>query len=124
MSKVFLSAHAASDLETIADFIAKDSVREAERMLDCLDDKLKTISLNPTIGRERPNLWRGVLCFVVGRQQWRSRYLIFYRQIENGIEVARIIEGHRNIAAALLLCGEWRPAARDCGDFVPPPEVL
>jgi toxin ParE1/3/4 len=101
MSRVVLTELAARDLESIGDFIAQDSVASAERVLDYLGDQLKLISLNPAIGRERPDLWAGVLCFTVGRTQWRSRFLIFYRRIEGGIEVARIIEGHRNILPAL-----------------------
>ena len=101
MSKVILTALAARDLESIGEFIALDNIAAAERVLDYLTDQLKLISLNPSIGRDRPDLWSGVYCFTVGRTQWRSRYLIFYRPIKGGIEVARIIEGHRHILHAL-----------------------
>jgi len=101
MSRVVLADRAISDLQAISDYIAQDSVEAAEALIDYLIDQLDRIAATPAVGRERPDIWPGVLCFVVGRAAWRSRFLIFYRSTRSGIEVARIIEGHRNIQAAM-----------------------
>ena len=45
----------------------------------------------PFAGRPRPERARGVRSFAVGN------YLIFYRPVADGIEVARILHGARNI---------------------------
>ena len=94
MSRAVLSNLAASDLQGISDFMAQDSIQPSEAVVDYLIDQLDLIAATPKIGRERPDVWPGMLCFVVGRPQWRSRFLVFYRQ-------TRIIEGHRDIQAAL-----------------------
>lgn len=101
MNRVVLTTLAIGDLRAIGAFVSEDSPQAAVRMMEYLEDQFNLLALNPLIGRERPDLWSGVLCFTVGRTQWRSRFLIFYRRIEGGIEVARIIEGHRNILPAL-----------------------
>jgi len=101
MSRFVLSNRAIQDLEAIGSYIAHDSVEAAGRVLDYIEEQLNLLATRPLIGRVRPDLWQGMLCFVIGRPRWRSRYLIFYRCTGTGIEVARIIEAHRNIAAAL-----------------------
>ncbi|WP_373530241.1 type II toxin-antitoxin system RelE/ParE family toxin [Nostoc sp.] len=46
---------------------------------------------NPKMGRERIDISPLVRSFAV------SNYLIFYRLIEEGIEIVRVIHGARNI---------------------------
>ncbi len=101
MSRYRLSDHAIRDLRHIGAFIAQDSVEAAMRVLDFLEQQFDLLATTPTIGRERADLLPGVFCFSVGKARWRSRYLIFYRRTDFGIEVDRIIEGHRDIVAAL-----------------------
>ncbi len=45
------------------------------------------------MGRSRPDLGRQLRSF-----PYRG-YLIFYRPIQGGIEVARVVQGRRNIAS-------------------------
>lgn len=101
MSRYLLSNHAIGDLRQIGAFIAQDSVEAAVRVLDFLEQQFDLIATTPTIGRRRDDLWPGVFCFNVGKARWRSRYLIFYQRTDFGIEVYRIIEGHKDIVAAL-----------------------
>lgn len=87
---------AAGDLELIWDYIAKEA--GAETAGDYIDELVRTvqsIANFPRMGRRRDEL----------RQGWRSvvenPYVIFYREIENGIELMRIIHGSRDIPKAL-----------------------
>lgn len=101
MSRVVLTEHAAQDLQAIGDYVAQDSLQASDAVIDYLIEQLAALAKTPTIGRERSDLWPGVLCFGTGKSRWRSRFMIFYRKIKGGIEVARIIEGHRHIQMAL-----------------------
>lgn len=101
MSRVVLTEHAAQDLQAISDYIAQDSLQASEAVVDYLIEQMQALAASPTIGRERPDLWPGVLCFGAGKSKWRSRFMIFYLKIKGGIQVARIIEGHRHIQMAL-----------------------
>ena len=101
MTRAVLTAEAHNDLQGISDFIAQTSLQSSAAVIDYIIDQLQALARSPTIGRERQDLWPGVFCFVVGKNQWRSRYLIFYRIAANGIVVARIIEGHRDVRSEL-----------------------
>ncbi len=56
-------------------------------------DRCLQLSESPGIGRKREELAQGLRSSVVGN------YLIFYRAIEDGIEIVRVISGHRDIEA-------------------------
>lgn len=45
----------------------------------------------PGVGPKRPELSRGLQSFPVGN------YLVFYHQIEDGIEIVRVLSGHRDL---------------------------
>ena len=45
----------------------------------------------PLLGRERPELLPGLRSFVVGH------HVVFYRPFDGGIEVARVLDGVRDL---------------------------
>lgn len=98
MSTVKRSRAAEQDLVDIWLFIAKHDSAAANRVLDFIEERLQRLAITPTIGHSRNDLWPNALCFPVFKSNWRMRYMVFYRMIPDGIEVARILEGHRNIA--------------------------
>ena len=37
------------------------------------------------------------MSFNAGKVSWRSQFLVFYFIVVDGIEITRVLEGHRNI---------------------------
>jgi toxin ParE1/3/4 len=82
---------ASADLLDIWNFIASDSFEKADRFLQKIDSQLKILASNPGMGRKRDSLVPNLRSFPVGN------YLIFYRPINQGIEVIRVLHGARDI---------------------------
>lgn len=85
------------DLIEIADFIARDNLEAAERFLDAADAAFRLLSKMPEMGTH---------CGfesseTVGARVWSIRefenYLVFYRPIDRGIQVVRVLHGSRDI---------------------------
>lgn len=79
------------DLLDIWDYIADDSMDRADEFLDRIEGKLQTLALNPGMGRRREELLSGLRSFTIGN------YVAFYREIEEGIDVIRVLHGSRDI---------------------------
>ena len=67
-------------------------------MIDHLEGVFRTLAANPGMGHVRGDLWPDAMCFVAFKSSWRSRFLVFYRTVEGGIEIARVLEGHQDIS--------------------------
>ncbi len=93
MKRAILSPKAQEDLDEIWLYIARDSPAAATRFIERLCAKCNFIEGSPGIGRQRAELAPDLRSFPTGK------YLIFYRIAKRGIEVARILHGHRNIEA-------------------------
>jgi len=91
MSQVKIAEEAEADLITIWVFIAQDNVEVADQFLERIYDTCQTLARSPSMGRDRADLARGVRSFPVGT------YLIFYRKVRRGIEVARVLSGFRDL---------------------------
>jgi toxin ParE1/3/4 len=87
---VYRSSRAEIDLVKIWRFIAKNDPAAADRQLDQIDAACKMLAANPHGGPRREDLASGVRFYPVGN------YLVFYRMVEDGITVARIIHGARD----------------------------
>lgn len=86
------------DLERIWDYIAADNPDAAERCLRQIDARFQLLAQSPFIGRERKDLAAGLRSSVV------RNYVLFYRPLAsgNGVEIVRVIEGHRNITPEMF----------------------
>ena len=91
MSEVVLSELAEADLTDIWVFVAQDNAAAADRLIDEIHEKCQFLGNTPKAGRQRPELDPSIRAFAVGN------YLIFYRESATGIEVARVLHGHRDI---------------------------
>ena len=91
MPHVFTRPRAEADLVDIWRSIAQDSPVNADCMLDRIGETLNRLATMPFMGQARFDLAPGLRMFPV-----RS-YLIFFRPIESGIDVIRILHGKRNI---------------------------
>lgn len=92
-----LTEPAVQDLEEIYKYIALDNIDAAERMKHKLQKRWCAAAENPGIGRKRNELQPNL------RSVTEGSYLIFYRQIENGIEILRILHGARDLEALFEL---------------------
>ncbi len=95
MSEVVLSELAEADLTDIWVFVAQDNAEAADRFVDQLHEKCRLLAGSPKAGRQRPELDPSIRSFAVGH------YVIFYRASANGIEVARLLHGRRDIPSLL-----------------------
>jgi len=91
MTKVIYAPEAEFELVEIGGYIALDSERNAEAFVAKLREKAAKVALNPRIYRTRDDLLPGLRSAAFGN------YLILFRIVEGGIEVARIIHGARDL---------------------------
>lgn len=88
---------ASRDIESIIDFIAGNSGFDAaERFLNKINEKCRTLANFPNMGRRRDELAPSLRSFPV------DDYLIFYRPVEGGIEILRVVSGYRDLDALFL----------------------
>ncbi len=88
------TAAASRDIENIIDYIAdKSSFDAAERLLKKINQKCSNLANFPNIGRRRDELSPSLRRFPV------DNYLIFYRPIADGIEIARVVSGYQDLDA-------------------------
>ncbi len=90
MPRVVVSPLAQADIDEIWDYIARDSIRNADRFVDRIEERFGLLAANPRLGIARDDLRLGL------RRFGHARYLIYYRLRQGGIEVIRVIHGARN----------------------------
>lgn len=95
MSRYRVANAAKADLAEIWVFIAKDSVRAADRIQKRILSRFPLLAARPSMGRIRPELLPDLRSFAVGK------YLIFFRLTDDGIEVYRILHGARDLPSIL-----------------------
>ena len=91
MGKLVFAPSAIQDLSDIFDFIAGDKPNAAANWVDKIEAKCRLIATTPEFGEQRPEFGNGIRSSTVGR------YVIFYRPAPDGIEVARVIPGDRDV---------------------------
>ena len=91
MGKLIIVPSARQDLSDICDYIARDKPIAAANWVEKIEEKCKLIATTPEFGERRPEYGTQIRSSVIGR------YVIFFRPIENGIEVLRVIAGDRDI---------------------------
>jgi toxin ParE1/3/4 len=95
LARVLQTPRALADLDEIWLFIASDSLSAADRWLDRLYDKARLLAEQPMLGRARPELL-ATLAPDLRSFSFRA-YVLFYRPIEDGIELVRILNAARDI---------------------------
>lgn len=96
MSRYRIARSAQRDLNEIWCYIGGFDVRAADRWLGAVERQFKLLATNPQVGQARLDLAPDVRFLPV------SNYLIFYRPIENGVEIARVIHGARDYGPELF----------------------
>jgi toxin ParE1/3/4 len=85
------SPQAEIDIASIWEFIADDSVKAADSMLERIEDVFYMLAQNPMAGRARNDLGLKLRSFPVGS------YVVFYVPVPDGIEVVRVMNGRQDI---------------------------
>ena len=91
-AEVIYAPDADDDLESIVDYIARDKPKAARKWLENLKETCRTLADESGLGEERAGYGiPGCKTFSVGQ------YVIFFRPIDGGIEVSRVIHGSRDL---------------------------
>ncbi|MCU0918810.1 MAG: type II toxin-antitoxin system RelE/ParE family toxin [Burkholderiaceae bacterium] len=94
MARVTRRPLAAADILDIWDHIAEDSLDQADRWVDKLDEKFGILATQPLMGRARKELAADLRSFPFGR------YVIFYEPVQDGIDVVRVLHSARDVDSA------------------------
>ena len=97
MAKIVKAGIAKADLSEILEYVALDSHENAVSLINELDEVLKHLADYPDMGRKRGELSAKLMGFPF------RNYVIYYRKLSNrqGIEVARLLHGRRDVEAEL-----------------------
>ncbi|PYI84458.1 MAG: type II toxin-antitoxin system RelE/ParE family toxin [Verrucomicrobia bacterium] len=87
MNQFRVSDDARSDLDEIWFYIAQDNPDAADKFIRAIVSRFLTLASMPYMGRSREELLVNLRSFPVGN------YIIFYRPMENGVEIARVLQG-------------------------------
>jgi len=93
MSRYFTTEQAQQDIIEIATYIARDSLQAADRFIDRIHRQFEVLADTPQLGRSRSELTPSLRSFPLGN------YLGFYRPIDNGVEIIRVLSGYRDLDA-------------------------
>lgn len=88
-----LTEQAEADLDDLWAYIAANNPDAADRLVDAVLDGSRLHVRLPDSGRSRDDLRPGIRCFVV------SPYVVYYRHVEETIEVLRVLHGARDISS-------------------------
>jgi len=91
MPRILRTRESRLDYDEIWDYIALRNLAAADRLIDQFDTTLSVIASAPNMGRKVEELAPNLRSFPIGS------YLIFYRPIEDGIQLIRILHGALDI---------------------------
>ncbi|MEC4895851.1 MAG: type II toxin-antitoxin system RelE/ParE family toxin [Oscillatoria sp. PMC 1051.18] len=91
MNHIVITAPARNDLKEINFYLAQFNPNAAKRFQQRLKELCQRLAVFPNMGRLWTNLHPPLRSFPL------DKYLIFYRPIEEGIEVVRVVSGYRDL---------------------------
>ncbi len=91
MSSFQFSPDARKDLGEIFDNLAQYSTQAAEKFLESVDQKCRFLAQHSDVGARKEMLMAGLRAFGVGK------YVIFFRKIDDSVEIVRILHGARDL---------------------------
>jgi plasmid stabilization system protein ParE len=90
-----LSPCVPGDLEEIAEYIARDSPRQAVRLLRELRARMKEIAKQPALYQLRREIGKDARLAILGQ------YVILSRIHSNAVRIERVLHGSRNLLRIL-----------------------
>ena len=94
MSRYVINVLASKDLNDIADYFTENNIEAGERFFVAFNRKCKQLVAFPNSGKSYDSInaeLRGISI---------ENYVVFYRLLEDGIEILRVIHGRRNFPTA------------------------
>jgi toxin ParE1/3/4 len=93
MARIVRAPAAESDALEIWSYIAEDNPEAADRLLHRIDQMVRAIAKQPELGKKVEELAPDLRLIPIGS------YLIFYRPMQNGVQIVRLLHGARDITA-------------------------
>jgi toxin ParE1/3/4 len=90
MSRYVINVLASQDLNDIADYFFENSVEAGERFFQSFNRKCQQLVAFPNSGKSYESIRPGL------RGLSFEKYIIFYRILEDGIEILRVVSGRRD----------------------------
>lgn len=97
MAKLVILPAARADLIDIGDYIALDNPPRAASFVAEIEAKIIEIGERPSSFQKRDDLHKGL------RHAIHGRYLIFFIQRNNEVQIVRVLQGARNLPRLLRL---------------------
>lgn len=91
MANFKYTRRARNDVDGLIEYIARDSKFAADDFANQLIGKFFALAETPHMGREREDYGAGIRTFPFGN------YVIFYRPTKDGVTIARVLHGARNL---------------------------
>lgn len=96
MKRYFVSTDAEKDLDEIFVYWPeRASLETADRLIDAIMERFWLLGEHPEAGRSCDDLVPGARCFPAGQ------YLIYYRKVRRGVEIAHVFRAARDQGKAL-----------------------
>ncbi|HVC92712.1 MAG TPA: type II toxin-antitoxin system RelE/ParE family toxin [Pirellulales bacterium] len=95
MKSVEVSQRAERDLEEIHDYIAHDKPGAATKLVKTIEKKFETLARFPELGSRCDYIGTGLRLTSCGT------YVIIYSVTPAGVEIARVVQGNRDLPWAL-----------------------
>jgi len=93
MARIIRAPAAEADAIEIWSYIASDNLSAADRLLERFDRAFHKLAVQPHLGKSVEELAPKLRLFPIGS------YLVFYRPIDDGVEIARLLHAARDITA-------------------------
>jgi toxin ParE1/3/4 len=90
MSRYLINILASRDLNEIADYFAKTNLEAGEEFFHAFNRKCKQLVSFPNSGRNYAEILADLRGLPLGG------YVIFYRVLNDGVEILRVVGGRRN----------------------------
>ncbi len=98
--RVVFTEPADLDVDELFAYIARGNLDAGVRFLDALDKTTRTLARFPAMGKPRRPPRAGLDDVRSRAVAGFANFLVFYRPVERGIEVVRVLHGARDIARA------------------------
>ena len=96
MKSHIISQPAIKDLEEIIDYFSSRNIEAGERFINEFEKKCKYLANFPNMGRSYDDIKPAL------RGLPLAGYIIFYRIINDGIEIIRVVSGYRDLESLFL----------------------
>ena len=93
MSHYVISPSASRDLNTIADYFLTRNIEAGEKLFQEFNQKCKNLAKFPNMGKSYAHIKLSL------RGLPLDGYIIFYRVINDGVEILRVVSGRQDLEA-------------------------